>query len=157
MARHTPRTVWKPRYALLNVSNSSAPPQYYLNQVRGVDADGTTGIQLRNIEICLNIGNGSASLDNADVFNGFFGFAKWPTDAAVPTASTFDFQNRSTVFERTPFAVMGDTVYKKVIRVKKVTLKLGDSLYFLTEFSYESTASFAKILSGKMQWFEAEA
>lgn len=160
MAKHTPRTIWKPTiqpaWSLFGVSS---PPQVEaFSLVRDVDADASQGLALKHIELSATFGISHATaVDNSMMAGGFFGFFKWPKDAATPTAATVDLTNRGSIFGRTQFLVQGSTPRSYKVRLKSARLRLGDALWTFVATLTESDTSLLWECQSIVSWWETQA
>ncbi len=133
------RPVFKPEYGEITSGalTSGTRTQVIL---ANVDGDSSGGTVLRNMTLQASVGliKGTPPAIASDYAYGIFGLVKWPIDAAAPTTTTMDYNNRAAVFCRTPFAVSGVNPYRVGLKCKTVTLRPGDELYL---FCYCRTAS----------------
>ncbi len=139
MARHM-RKVFRPGYITQQSNLIGTPPERVQTSINANDADAAGGKLLRNMKMVTVLGqvDTADALINSDTSTGLVGMFKWPIDAAAPTVSTLDYENRASVFAREPFAVIGDHRTVVTLRVKTVTLRPGDELFF---FVYRKTES----------------
>ncbi len=130
MVKHI-RKVFRPTYLHQNFSLTGTPPGIQLQSIGSVDADNPGGTLIRNLLMTASVGlNDTAdALKNTDANSGHFGYFKWPIDAAAPTTATLDFENRSKVFGRVPYAIIGENAVRISSRIKTVTLRPGDELF----------------------------
>ncbi len=156
MARH-PRTIWKPVRILHNINDTTAPPVAFFTAVRDVDADASQGLQLRRVETMLTMGITGTAGTNVDFATGISGYFKWPSDAATPTISTIDLDNRTKIFDRRPWAVQGLTprIFKN--RAKSVRLTLGETLFFYLLKAAESSTDILLVTGGRTDHWETQA
>lgn len=161
MPKHSPRTIWKPSskqgFAMDGVS--SAPQAEVFKLIRDVDADDTQGLALKHIQLVVAAGIDLASppADNSMTIGGWFGFFKWPKDAATPTAATIDLSNRGSIFGRTNFIVMGSQPRYYTKNVKSARLRLGDALWCFAATLFETDASVLWNIHSQVSWWETEA
>lgn len=132
MAKHTPRTIWKPAYGIVthDFMNATVPDSNFFS-IRSVDADASMGLVMKRISVTATLGLISSVEQDNNIFSqGVMGFFKWPADAATPTDATIDLRNRTSIIARTPWALVGVTPQRFKIRMKSARLKLGDELWF---------------------------
>ncbi len=151
MARHQ-RLVFQRRYESLISIHSGAVPERVQKAIVSLDADKGGGIKIRHMEVVVTAGNITA-LVNTDICQGHIGFFKWPIDAAAPTGSTLDYENRGAVFGTTQWLTMGADFYRLSVRVKTITLRPGDALFYYTYKRLESGAPPDAILSSQLQFW----
>lgn len=159
MPKHTPRTIWKPVYSIVNAGSLVlAPPTEIFQSMRSVDADASMGLQLKRISVTVSLGNvTSGTEDNQLTSSGFMAFFKWPVDAATPTNVTMDLRNRTSLISRTPYAVMGITPRLYTVRMKSARLKLGDELWFVIVKLEEDATTTDLIFGSISQHWETQA
>ncbi len=131
MAKHTPRTIWKPQTgAALQVVDTTAPQIAFFTSLQNVDADASMGLQIKRLDMVISMGlKHTGTLDNAHAVLGFMGFFKWPSDAATPTITTIDLDNRTAIWGRTLFSVQGTTPVRYRMKFKSARLTLGQELW----------------------------
>ncbi len=155
MARHQARTIWKPVWKNMGAINDSVVPVVaYFNSIKQVDADSSQGVQLKHLEVYTTLGVVDASPSNSNIVTGHMGMFKWPSDAATPTLSTIDLDNRSGIFARKLWAVQGTTPRAFVTRVKSARLRLGEELWFFIVKMTEADAN--NSLTGQSTMFSWE-
>jgi len=160
MPRHTPRTIWKPFHisALALLNDSTTPPFATFPVIRGVDADASMGLVLKRIDVLQSVGlTDTGTLTNFHIVNGVCGFFKWPSDAAAPSLSTIDLENRSSVISRTLWSVQGLTPTRFHVRMKSARLKLGETLFYFLMKSAESDSTILLQTAASEQHYETQA
>lgn len=156
MPRH-PRTIWKPVRTQLNITDTNAPTFGQFLNIRSVDADASQGLQLKRLDIMITMGLDSTNNDNLDKASGTMGLFKWPADAASPTITTIDLDNRTAIFARRSWALQGTTPRLVSIRVKTARLRLGDTLFYFYQKVFESSVDVTVSLSAQITHWETQA
>ncbi len=156
MPRH-PRTIWKPLVIDFTFNNTVAPDLGIFQSIRSVDADASQGLQLKHVETNMSFALDSTANLNTDRSAGFVGYFKWPTDAATPSFSTIDLENRTKIFARKNVILQGIQVSKYSIRAKTVRLTLGEELWWFYHKSYESSVDVQLIMIAMTQHWETQA
>lgn len=137
MAKHNPRTIWKPVIVFPTTQFSTA--SMYFLEIRSVDADASMGLSIKRIECVTKMGLAhSAAIPNSMYAKGLTGFFKWPADAATPTAATIDVQNASKIFDRRAYVVMGENPIVHTNRAKSARLRLGEALWYFNSLEIEA-------------------
>ncbi len=158
MPRH-PRTIYKPIQAnVLLLNDITAPNIAFFSEIREVDADASQGLVLKHLEVLLSIGlTHTGTLTNLAVVSGFIGFFKWPSDAATPTISTIDLENRTKIFARRSWIVQGTQPRSFSIRAKSVRLTLGEGIWCFLMKSQESEVEAVLHSAGRESHYETQA
>ncbi len=159
MAKHTPRTIWKPvQRDVLSVAESGAPDVLTASSVRAVSADASQGLQLKHLQLLWTIGLvEDTATTNAHLVSGILGFFKWPEDAALPTLGTIDIENRTKVFGRRQYVVQGNVPRTHTINIKSVRLTLGEELFVFSLKLTENATTITSISEGRVSHFETQA
>ncbi len=159
MARHTPRTIWKPvALAMSAIADTTAPVIAFFEPIRSVDADASVGLVIKRLDCKVTIGlTHTGTLDNSGHVMGHMGLFKWPKDAASPTLATIDLDNRSAIFSRTSFAVQGSVPRLYTVRAKSARLRLGDALFFYLVKTQESDTALTLTMGGQRLHWESQA
>ncbi len=159
MAKHTPRTIWRPvQLPHTDIIDTTAPVVVFFNQIRGVDADASMGLQLKHMRTNLTMGlTHTSTLSNAHMVSGHMGFFKWPIDAADPTLATMDVENRGKVWNRRSWVVQGDTVVRHSITSRSARLNLGEQIWFFLSKQQEADAGISINVAAFTQHWETQA
>lgn len=130
MAKHA-RKVFRPTYKTLAISLAGAPVERQQIVLEGVDGDNAGGTLIRNLHWSAVLGNVDTAdaLINSDLSAGHMGFFKWPIDAAAPSVTTLDYENRASVFGRTTWVAVGVDSHRVSGRIKTITLRPGEQLF----------------------------
>ncbi len=156
MARH-PRTIWKPVTITHDIVDTSAPVVAFFTEIRSVDADASQGLQLKRVLTTISAALFATNKDNADGLSCFMGYFKWPADAATPTVSTIDLNNRTKIFARTHLLLQGIQVRQRTLHAKTVRLTLGESLFFFINKSSETSTDVVLHTRGMTTHWETQA
>ncbi len=158
MARH-PRTIYKPvTKVVLTSVDTTAPEIAFFSSIRSVDADASQGLVMKRLELLIGVGlTHTGTLNNTHIVTGFFGFFKWPADAATPTLATIDLQNRTAIFERTLYTVQGTVPRTFRLRAKSVRLRLGEELWCFHVKIAETDTGITSTTDGLSQHWETQA
>ncbi len=159
MAKHTPRTIWKPIVTQKASANlAAAPTEADFYSLRSVDADADMGLQLKHVWTMGSMGlSDSPDPGNLSVSSGFMGFFKWPIDATTPSITTIDLENRTAIFGRKLWAVQGSTPRGYSCRFKSARLRLGEELWFFIAKVHESVAASDVVYNTITQFYETQA
>jgi len=157
MPQH-PRTIFRHFQAgVLTIASTDAPPFASFTAVRSVSADASDGFALRHIELLMTRGLVHASLGNEHMVTGISGFFKWPEDAATPTISTIDLENRTKIFGRRSWVVQGSTPRTSSIRLKSARLTLGEELWIFDLKRSETDVGITLHAKGEYSHYETTA
>ncbi len=158
MPRH-PRTIYKPVTSnVLTVADTTAPNIAFFSEIREVDADASQGLVLKHSEVYVSMGlTHTGTLSNLGIVSGIMGYFKWPSDAATPTVSTIDLENRTKIFARRSWSVQGSQPRSFTIRAKSIRLTLGEGVWCFLMKLAETEVELLLHTAGRESHYETQA